>query len=142
MRSSALKFGAFAVVAIMVLVVLANTMNNRVAGASRTYEADVASVSGLRTGDDVRAAGVKVGRVEHISLHDNSRARVRFTLSSEQPLYDTTRMVVRYQNLLGQRYLSLVRGPDAVQRVFAITRMDEHLVFVEDPDPLGEEGAA
>ncbi|KRC64392.1 hypothetical protein ASE12_06185 [Aeromicrobium sp. Root236] len=125
MRSSALKFGAFAVVAIMVLVVLANTMNNRVAGSSRTYEADFTSVSGLRTGDDVRAAGVKVGRVEHISLHDNSRARVRFTLSSEQPLYDTTRMVVRYQNLLGQRYLSLLRGPDGGRRLADGARVPE-----------------
>lgn len=117
MRSSALKFGAFAVVSLMVLVVLANTMNNSLGGASRTYEADFASVSGLRSGDDVRAAGVKVGRVEHISLHDNSRARVRFTLSSDQPLYDTTRMVVRYQNLLGQRYLSLLRGADGGHRL-------------------------
>ena len=117
MRSSALKFGAFAVVSLLVLVVLANTMNNRVGGSSRTYEADFVSVSGLRTGDDVRAAGVKVGRVESIGLHDNSRARVRFTLSSDQPLYETTRMVVRYQNLLGQRYLSLLRGPGGGSRL-------------------------
>lgn len=117
MRSSALRFGAFAVVSLMVLVVLANTMNNRVGGSARTYEADFASVSGLRTGDDVRAAGVKVGRVERIALHDSSRARVRFTLSSDQPLYDTTTMVVRYQNLLGQRYLSLLRGADGGRRL-------------------------
>jgi anti-anti-sigma factor len=32
------------------------------------------------------------------------------------------------------RALVLVRGRDAVQRVFAITRMDEHLTFVDDPD--------
>lgn len=117
MRSSAIKFGAFAVVAILVLVVLANTMNNRVSGSTRTYDADFASVSGLRAGDDVRAAGVKVGRVEEISLHANDRARVRFTLSADQPLYDTTRMIVRYQNLLGQRYLSLLRGADGGHRL-------------------------
>jgi anti-sigma B factor antagonist len=32
------------------------------------------------------------------------------------------------------RELVLVRGPEAVQRVFAITRMDSHLTFVEPPE--------
>jgi anti-sigma B factor antagonist len=36
------------------------------------------------------------------------------------------------------RELVLVRGRDAVQRVFAITRMDEHLAFVDDPDSIDE----
>jgi anti-anti-sigma factor len=40
------------------------------------------------------------------------------------------------------RKLALVRGREAVQRVFAITRMDEHLTFVDDPDALGGEAAA
>ena len=39
------------------------------------------------------------------------------------------------------RELALVRGRDAVQRVFAITRMDEHLAFVDDPESLGEAAA-
>jgi anti-sigma B factor antagonist len=34
------------------------------------------------------------------------------------------------------RQLVLVRGRDAVQRVFAITRMDAHLTFVDHPDEL------
>jgi len=37
----------------------------------------------------------------------------------------------------GDRVLVLVRGREAVQRVFAITRMDAHLTFVDDPDELG-----
>ena len=37
----------------------------------------------------------------------------------------------------GDRSLVLVRGREAVQRVFAITRMDEHLTFVDDPDEVG-----
>jgi hypothetical protein len=27
----------------------------------------------------------------------------------------------------------IVRGPDAVQRVFSITRLEEHLEMVDDP---------
>ena len=40
----------------------------------------------------------------------------------------------------GERSLVLVRGRDAVQRVFAITRMDEHLTFVDEPDQVGRRG--
>jgi anti-sigma B factor antagonist len=40
------------------------------------------------------------------------------------------------------RELALVRGPDAVQRVFAITRMDEHLTFVDDPRSLTGDATA
>jgi anti-sigma B factor antagonist len=31
------------------------------------------------------------------------------------------------------RRLVIVRGPDAVQRVFSITRLEEHLEMVDDP---------
>ena len=40
----------------------------------------------------------------------------------------------------GNRSLVLVRGRDAVQRVFAITRMDEHLTFVDEPDQAARRG--
>ena len=41
------------------------------------------------------------------------------------------------------RSLVLVRGRDAVQRVFAITRMEDHLTFVDEPPALsGDEAAA
>jgi anti-anti-sigma factor len=41
------------------------------------------------------------------------------------------------------RELVLVRGRDPIQRVFAITRMDQHLKFVDEPDPRsGDEAAA
>ena len=36
------------------------------------------------------------------------------------------------------RSLALVRGPLGVQRVFAVTRMEERLRFVEDPSELDE----
>jgi anti-sigma B factor antagonist len=39
------------------------------------------------------------------------------------------------------RELALVRGRDAVQRVFELTRMDEHLTFVDDPGAPGIDGS-
>jgi anti-anti-sigma factor len=40
------------------------------------------------------------------------------------------------------RRLVLVRGRETVQRVFTVTRMDEHLTFVDDPESLDGEAAA
>jgi len=54
------------------------------------------------------------------------------------------RMVALAERKLGAagRELVLVRGSDSVQRVFAITRMDQHLRFVDDPGSLGGGEAA
>lgn len=110
------RFGAFVAAAAIVLVVLQNTMSNSVSGDTDRYTAGFTSVSGLRPGDDVRAAGVKVGRVEDVALAGET-ARVTFTLSRAQALYTDSRMSVRYQNLLGQRYLALLPGPRSATRL-------------------------
>jgi phospholipid/cholesterol/gamma-HCH transport system substrate-binding protein len=107
----AAKFGAFALVSALLLMLLVNTMVNTLGGDTRTYDAVFADVSGLRVGDDVKVAGVRVGRVESIEVDDEA-ARVEFELTEDQPLLDSTAIVMRYQNLLGQRYLALVQGPD------------------------------
>jgi phospholipid/cholesterol/gamma-HCH transport system substrate-binding protein len=109
LRLTAVKFAAFVLTAVLLLVVLLNTMNHGLAGDTRPFDAEFSDVSGLRVGDDVRVAGVRVGRVESIEV-STAGAMVGFELAKDQPLLDTTRMVMRYQNLLGQRYLALVQA--------------------------------
>ena len=36
----------------------------------------------------------------------------------------------------------LIKGPDVVQRVFAITRMEDHLTFLDGPEALDSDEAA
>ena len=112
------RFVAFVVAAALVLLVLANTMANQVSGGTQRYLADFTNASGLRPGDDVRAAGVKVGRVQKIELHRGS-ARVEFDLTRKQPIFTDTRLSVRYQNLLGQRYLAMLPGPSGTDQLRA-----------------------
>ncbi len=107
-RITAAKFVAFALASVLLLVVLLNTMNHGLVGDTRSYAAEFSDVSGLRVGDDVRVAGVRVGRVESIDVTDDG-ATVGFALEEDQALLDSTRLVMRYQNLLGQRYLALVQ---------------------------------
>jgi phospholipid/cholesterol/gamma-HCH transport system substrate-binding protein len=115
-RRVALKFGLFALASGLLLMLLVNTMVNGLDGDARTYDAVFADVSGLRVGDDVKVAGVRVGRVESIEVDDGA-ARVRIELTAKQPILDTTSVVMRYQNLLGQRYLALVQGQERGDRL-------------------------
>lgn len=111
LRSIVLKFAVFVLVSVALLVLLVNTMVNGLSEDSRAFDAEFSDVSGLRVGDDVKVAGVRVGRVDSIEVTE-AGAMVGFDLSEEQPLLDTTRVVMRYQNLLGQRYLALVQDDD------------------------------
>lgn len=111
LRSIVIKFSAFAALSGVLLVLLVNTMLNGLGEESRDFRADFEDVSGLRSGDDVKVAGVRVGRVSSIDVTADG-ARVGFELAVDQPILDTTAVVMRYQNLLGQRYLALVQGPD------------------------------
>ena len=117
-RSIVVKFCAFALVSVLLAVVLLNTMFNQIGGDTRGYRAEFADVAGLRVGDDVRVAGVRVGRVQGIDIGDGG-AEVSFDLAADQPLLETTKIVMRYQNLLGQRYLALVQDADRGPRLAA-----------------------
>ncbi|RZI80339.1 MAG: MCE family protein, partial [Microbacterium sp.] len=107
-RSIVVKFAAFATIAVLLGALLANTMLNGLNGDTASYKAQFGDVAGLRVGDDMRVAGVRVGRVQDIEIN-GSGAEVTFDLVKSQPLLDTTKIVMRYQNLLGQRYLALVQ---------------------------------
>ena len=111
LRMIAAKFAAFALASALLMVLLVNTMQNGVSGDTVEYTAEFADVSGLRVGDDVKAAGVRVGKVDGIEVTEEG-ADVTLTVLEDQPLLDTTRLVMRYQNLLGQRYIGLVQGAD------------------------------
>jgi len=116
-RSTMIKFVVFTLISLLLFLMLYNTMTNVVDGDTRTWKARFTSVSGLRDGDDVRVAGVKVGRVEGVKVIDNDEAEVTFILQKEQKIYDSTRLALRYQNLLGQRYLSLTAGANRAKEM-------------------------
>ncbi|WP_227997751.1 MCE family protein [Nocardia australiensis] len=109
-RKPLIGFGVFAVVAVLVTVVVWNTLARVVAGDTNTYSATFSDVLGLRAGDDVRMAGVRVGKVEKIELDGKNDAKVTFIVQRNQTVYDDTKALVRYQNLIGQRYVALAPG--------------------------------
>lgn len=83
------------------------TLQRNVGGRTTSYAALFTDVSGLKVGDEVRMAGVRVGRVDAIALDGANRARVDFRVESEQVVYGNTKASIDYQNIIGQRYVGL-----------------------------------
>lgn len=104
-------FTAFLLVATLLTAVIWNSLQRPVKTTTAKYHAMFTDASGVRAGDDVRVAGVRVGRVDAVSL-DGDLARVTFSVDSAHPAHAETEVAIRYQNLIGQRYLSL-DTPDA-----------------------------
>lgn len=114
-RKVVLGLALFLVVTTAMTWLVYSTLQRQVGGATTGYAAVFTDVFGLREGDDVRMAGVRVGRVERIELESGdgglkSRAKVSFELQSDQKLLADTEAAVRYQNIVGQRYLDLHLG--------------------------------
>ncbi|HEY1969550.1 MAG TPA: MlaD family protein [Pseudonocardia sp.] len=105
-----IKLILFTAVALVVLSTLWSTLLNATKGATRTYVAEFADVTGLHVGDSVRMAGVRVGRVDDLELVAGNHADVTMSVRADQPLFINTRAVLRYQNLIGQRFVSLLPG--------------------------------
>ncbi len=113
-RSALIRLVVFAVFATSAGVLLHNTLTRKLAGETASYSATFTDASGLHSGDDVRVAGVRVGRVDAVALREN-RAWVKFTVQAEQPVLRSTGVAIRYQNLIGQRYLALVPGAGSAE---------------------------
>ncbi|OBG47664.1 mammalian cell entry protein [Mycolicibacterium fortuitum] len=108
-RSTAAGLAVFMVVALTLTWLVYVTLRRDVAGRTQPYSAMFTDVFGLRVGDDVRMAGVRVGRVESIELQGNL-AKVSFVVQSDQQVMGNTVASVTYQNIVGQRYLGLSLG--------------------------------
>ncbi|MFI5508919.1 MCE family protein [Mycobacterium sp. NPDC051804] len=108
-RGALIGLSLFMVVALALTWLVYVTLRRDVAGKTVPYAAVFTDVFGLREGDDVRMAGVRVGRVESIEL-EGDLAKVSFVVQSDQQVLGTTVASVTYQNIVGQRYLGLSLG--------------------------------
>jgi phospholipid/cholesterol/gamma-HCH transport system substrate-binding protein len=104
------KLLIFAAVTLLLTALLAQTLG-ALSGGGTTYRARFTDVAGLLPGDDVRIAGVRVGKVESIRVLQNTVAEVAFTVTSDVPLARSAHAKIRYRNLVGQRYVALTEGP-------------------------------
>jgi len=114
-RTPAIKFGVFAVVMIVLTAFLFMVFGQFRSGAANTYSAIFHDVSDLKSGDTVRVAGARIGTVSDVRLEDDSSVTVTFNADKGVKLTTGTQAVVRYLNLVGDRYLELVDGPGSTR---------------------------
>jgi phospholipid/cholesterol/gamma-HCH transport system substrate-binding protein len=81
----------------------------------KTYHAEFTNVAGLKSGDFVRIAGVEVGKVKNISIEQNAFAVVEFSADESVVLTQGTKAVIRWSNLVGDRFLALEEGAGDVK---------------------------
>lgn len=114
----ALKFGAFVVVCLMFTGYLAFTIGNldiRDPLGHHTYKltATFDDVTGLLVDDNVKVAGVVVGKVTGVTT-DAGRALVTFEVDDDHAdIPKDSSAAIRWRNLIGQRYLYLYPGQSA-----------------------------
>src|ERR1700742_3083463 len=82
-----------------------------------SYSAVFTNVSGLKGGNSVRIAGVEVGKVRNMTLDKDGTVTVEFAVDKTLTLTEGTKAAVRYENLIGDRYLSLEDGPGSVRKL-------------------------
>lgn len=113
--AAGIKLGIFTVVSLLVTGLLVAIMGNIGFGSGKEYHAIFSSASSLEKGDDVRVAGVSVGEVKDVEHYQRNYARVTFRVKADVPVTTATRAEIRFQNLVGDRYMALEEGKDADQ---------------------------
>ena len=94
-RGAAVRLGIFAVVALAITLTIAATIRPFGAAQPRqTYRALLSSASRLVPGDDVRVAGVAVGKVSDVEVTSGAEAEVTFTVAKDLPLTTGSRVEV------------------------------------------------
>src|SRR3954470_2325487 len=99
--------GAIGLVAILGMLLLAfNASRLPFLNGGHTYHADFADSAGLKKGDDVRVAGVKVGTVTGVDLA-GAKVRVGLRVGSGIHVGTDSRAEIKIKTLLGQKYVAL-----------------------------------
>jgi len=101
-----LRLGAITLV--IMLVIMAATFNlSKFPGFRGTsYTAEFSDASGIHRGNMVHVGGIRVGRVQDVSLED-STVIVKFEVDSGVEFGEDTEASIEVLNLLGEKYLEI-----------------------------------
>ena len=122
MRWVDLRVGLLVVASIVVLIVLILAVSGDISlfTTERTYYTELAGAEGLKTGDEVRLAGVRVGTVKSVAFTDvppdqtaKSSVRIEMVVEGEdahERIRTDSRAILRQLGLLGGQYVNITPG--------------------------------
>jgi len=106
--------GAVGLTVLALLMVLAfNAGNLPIIGGGTVYKAAFTEAAGLRPGDEVRIAGVKVGKVDGVDL-EGDHVVVAFKIKNAW-VGDRSRVDIKIKTVLGAKYLAIDVAGDGSQ---------------------------
>ncbi|WP_431235968.1 MCE family protein (plasmid) [Mycolicibacterium psychrotolerans] len=111
------RFAAFVVVCGLAIFSLFMVFGQLRFEKEATYNAEFSNVSGLKTGDFVRIAGVEVGKVKSIAIRRDNTVAVEFFTDETVVLTQGTKALIRWDNVIGDRYLELEDGAGGTKRL-------------------------
>lgn len=96
---------SLAVIAAMILTAF-RAQDLPLIGGGDTFYAAFSEAGGLKPNDEVRIAGVRVGKVESVEL-DGNHVKVTFRVKTDSEFGDQTRAAIKVKTLLGAMFLAL-----------------------------------
>lgn len=108
---SATKFAAFGLTMVLLTAGLFVIFGEYRSGSTHGYSAVFTDSSSLESGDSVRVAGIRIGTVRSVDLQADNTVVVEFDADDNIRLTESTKVAVRYLNLVGDRYLELLDAP-------------------------------
>jgi phospholipid/cholesterol/gamma-HCH transport system substrate-binding protein len=112
--SSFYKMVVFTTTTVLLIGLLGTLIGNISFVSSRSYYGLFTDATGVNKGDRVRLAGVEVGVVKGVEIvpdGDHRIARLEFTVEDDVPVYQAAQLELRYENIVGQRYLAIEETP-------------------------------
>ncbi|MCW2773757.1 MAG: virulence factor Mce family protein [Nocardioides sp.] len=104
--------GAISLAVIALLIMAAfRAQDLPLIGGGDTYYADFSESGGLKADDEVRIAGVRVGKVESVEL-DGDHVKVTFRVKTDSDFGEQTQAAIKVKTLLGAMYLALEPAGD------------------------------
>lgn len=110
-RGPLIRIGLFFGVTGALLALLVLQLGNIRFDSSNEYQAIMSDTSGLKANEVVLIAGYEVGKVTDVEVTPDNKGLITFTVPTKYPVYRSTRALVRYKNLTGDRFLQLTEGP-------------------------------
>jgi phospholipid/cholesterol/gamma-HCH transport system substrate-binding protein len=94
-------------VAVVLALLAALFLPNSISLGKRTWYAQLTQAGGLKSGDEVRVAGVPVGKIDSLKIRD-ALVRATFSIRKSIHLGQDTQANVKVATLLGNHFLELV----------------------------------
>jgi len=112
-------------------------------GGGDTYYAEFEEAGGLKVNDEVRVAGVRVGKVNSIEL-DDGVVKVGFQIKTDAEFGDETRAAIKVKTILGSMFLSVEPAGDGeleAEDTIPVERTSSPFDVVEAFEGLAETSA-